>query len=204
MLGTILVGKQQHGGPNSLWQRQQCLHPVPVHGQSCVDQYHCLLHNAHKGGHTHTCTHSLLERAAGKHAYLMIPPMMNMQISAVWAVGLAEGASHVNWRKIFTILCWWVGSLVPVSLAAAALVAQGMLSCPSARASLQGIILVDLVKSARMIERLLDGDQSKHRLVTIYCQVGDMHLLHEVCHALTDVVAVTQNHALGMNCFLIT
>ena len=51
---------------------------------------------------------------------------MNVQISAVWAVGLAEGASHVNWRKILTILCWWVGSLIPIFLAAAALLAQGM------------------------------------------------------------------------------
>ena len=48
-----------------------------------------------------------------------------MQISAVWAVGLAEGVSHVNWRKVLTIVGWGVGSLIPILLAAAALLAQG-------------------------------------------------------------------------------
>ena len=51
----------------------------------------------------------------------------NAQISAVWAVGLAEGLSHVNWRKVLTIVLWWIGSLIPVFLAAAAVLAQGTL-----------------------------------------------------------------------------
>ena len=49
----------------------------------------------------------------------------SVQIAAVWAVGLAEGLTHVNWRKVLIIVAWWVGSLVPVFVAAAALLAQG-------------------------------------------------------------------------------
>ena len=73
------------------------------------------------------------------HAWLMAPDTMIVQISAVWAVGLAEGASHVNWRKIFTIACWWAGSLIPVFLVTAALLAQGMLLCTFAKSLIQGI-----------------------------------------------------------------
>ncbi|KAL0025852.1 hypothetical protein WJX79_006740 [Trebouxia sp. C0005] len=49
-----------------------------------------------------------------------------INISAVVAIGLAEGLSHVNLRKVYIITWWWVGSLVPVCLITAALMAQGV------------------------------------------------------------------------------
>ena len=86
------------------------------------------------------------------------PSHMRVQISAVWAVGLAEGASHVNWRKILTIVCWWLGSLIPVFLAAAALLAQGTLLCTFAREHCTSSISAILMQSVRLIERLLEGN----------------------------------------------
>lgn len=49
-----------------------------------------------------------------------------LQISAVVTTGVAEGLSHVNLRKVYVITWWWVGSLVPICLITAALMAQGM------------------------------------------------------------------------------
>ena len=49
------------------------------------------------------------------------------QISAVVAIGVAEGISHVNWQKVRVITAWWTGSLAPICLFTAALVAQGKL-----------------------------------------------------------------------------
>ena len=49
-----------------------------------------------------------------------------LQISAVVAIGWAEGLSHVNLRKVYIITWWWIGSLVPICLITAALMAQGM------------------------------------------------------------------------------
>lgn len=48
-----------------------------------------------------------------------------MQIIAVVALGLVEGTSRVNWRKVAHILGWWLGTLVPLYLVTAALFAQG-------------------------------------------------------------------------------
>lgn len=42
------------------------------------------------------------------------------------AIGWAEGLSHVNVRKVYIITWWWIGSLVPICLITAALMAQGM------------------------------------------------------------------------------
>lgn len=58
--------------------------------------------------------------------WYVIPFEAVLQISAVVAIGLAEGLSHVNLRKVYIITWWWVGSLVPVCLITAALMAQGM------------------------------------------------------------------------------
>ena len=42
------------------------------------------------------------------------------------AIGWAEGLSHVNLRKVYIITWWWFGSLIPICLITAALMAQGM------------------------------------------------------------------------------
>jgi len=44
----------------------------------------------------------------------------------VVAIGWAEGLSHVNLRKVYIITWWWFGSLIPICLITAALMAQGM------------------------------------------------------------------------------
>lgn len=51
-----------------------------------------------------------------------------MQMSTVMAVGLAEGSSHVHWRKVRQILGWWFFGFFLVLCFSAALVAQGALS----------------------------------------------------------------------------
>lgn len=61
---------------------------------------------------------------------------MILQISAVWALGLAEGASHVNWRKMAIMILWFFGSIIPIFLTTAALLAQGMALCPVTEADL--------------------------------------------------------------------
>ena len=48
-----------------------------------------------------------------------------MQITAVVAIGWAEGLSHVNLRKVYIITLWWFGSIIPICLITAALMAQG-------------------------------------------------------------------------------
>ena len=50
---------------------------------------------------------------------------MVLQVSAVTAVGVAEGTSHVNWRMLARILLWWITGFVIVLLATSVLVAQG-------------------------------------------------------------------------------
>lgn len=49
-----------------------------------------------------------------------------LQISAVTAVGLAEGSSHVHWRRVRHILGWWFFGFFLVLCFSAALVAQGV------------------------------------------------------------------------------
>ncbi|KAL0049305.1 hypothetical protein WJX82_010880 [Trebouxia sp. C0006] len=49
-------------------------------------------------------------------------------VSAVAAVGLAEGTSHVNWRLLAKILLWWVAGFCLTMVATSALIAQGMYS----------------------------------------------------------------------------
>ena len=51
-----------------------------------------------------------------------------VQITAVVAVGLVEGTTHVNWPKVSQILKWWVLSVIPVFLATAAFFGQGIAS----------------------------------------------------------------------------
>lgn len=48
-----------------------------------------------------------------------------LQVSAVIAVGLTEGFSHVNWKMFFQLLRWWVLGFLAVVLSTALLVAQG-------------------------------------------------------------------------------
>ena len=48
-----------------------------------------------------------------------------MQVSAVAAVGIAEGVSHVNWRLLAKILLWWVAGFCLTMIATSALIAQG-------------------------------------------------------------------------------
>ena len=50
---------------------------------------------------------------------------MLMQVSAVAAVGIAEGVSHVNWRLLAKILLWWVAGFCLTMVATSALIAQG-------------------------------------------------------------------------------
>ena len=49
-----------------------------------------------------------------------------MQITAVVAVGLVEGTTHVNWPKVGQILSWWFGTLIPLFLITALLFLQGI------------------------------------------------------------------------------
>lgn len=56
----------------------------------------------------------------------MLPLKSNaLQVSAVIAVGLVEGIQHVNWRRLATILTWWILGFAAVILATAVFVAQG-------------------------------------------------------------------------------
>lgn len=48
-----------------------------------------------------------------------------MQVTAVCSVGLAEGSSHVNWRKVRYTVVWWAAGFAIVMVSTAALVAQG-------------------------------------------------------------------------------
>lgn len=48
-----------------------------------------------------------------------------LQITAVVAIGLVKGISHVNWPKVAQILGWWFLTTVPVFLATAAFFQQG-------------------------------------------------------------------------------
>ena len=48
-----------------------------------------------------------------------------LQIAAVTTIGLVEGSSHVNWRKLMTHVTWWFFGFFCVLLATAALAAQG-------------------------------------------------------------------------------
>ncbi len=58
--------------------------------------------------------------------WYVVPFEAVLQISAVVAIGWAEGLSHVNLRKVYVITWWWIGSLMPICLITAALMAQGM------------------------------------------------------------------------------
>lgn len=58
--------------------------------------------------------------------WYVVPVEAVLQISAVVAIGWAEGLSHVNLRKVYIITWWWFGSLIPICLITAALMAQGM------------------------------------------------------------------------------
>lgn len=57
--------------------------------------------------------------------WYVVPVEAVLQISAVVAIGVVEGLSHVNLRKVYIITWWWAGSLVPICLITAALMAQG-------------------------------------------------------------------------------
>ena len=69
------------------------------------------------------------------------------QVSAVSAMGFAEGPSHTNWKKVASIVLWWFVGFFCVLGATYALLAQGVpchlvsfcisfpLSCSSACAS---------------------------------------------------------------------
>ena len=46
-------------------------------------------------------------------------------MTAVVAVGLVEGTTHVNWPKVGQILKWWLGTLIPLVLITALLFGQG-------------------------------------------------------------------------------
>ncbi|KAL0049121.1 hypothetical protein WJX82_007032 [Trebouxia sp. C0006] len=51
-----------------------------------------------------------------------------IMVSAVAAVGIAEGVSHVNWRLLAKILLWWVAGFCLTMVATSALIAQGIYS----------------------------------------------------------------------------
>ncbi|DBA68444.1 TPA: hypothetical protein ACH3X2_013739 [Trebouxia sp. C0005] len=51
-----------------------------------------------------------------------------IMVSAVAAVGIAEGVSHVNWRLLAKILLWWVAGFCLTMGATSALFAQGIYS----------------------------------------------------------------------------
>ncbi|DBA79747.1 hypothetical protein WJX77_003194 [Trebouxia sp. C0004] len=67
--------------------------------------------------------------AAGLHLGGGVSSYIN--ISAVMAIGLAEGLSHVNLRKVYVITWWWVGSLIPICLITMTLMAQGVYPPPA-------------------------------------------------------------------------
>ncbi|DBA79742.1 hypothetical protein WJX77_004526 [Trebouxia sp. C0004] len=46
--------------------------------------------------------------------------------TAVAAVGLAEGSSHVNWKKVWSILVWWIVGFAVVMGSTSLVIAQGM------------------------------------------------------------------------------
>ena len=50
---------------------------------------------------------------------------MSLQVSAVAAVGIAEGTSHVNWRLLAKILLWWIVGFCLTVVTTSALIAQG-------------------------------------------------------------------------------
>ena len=50
---------------------------------------------------------------------------MTLQVSAVAAVGIAEGTSHVNWRLLAKILLWWIVGFCLTVATTCALIAQG-------------------------------------------------------------------------------
>lgn len=50
---------------------------------------------------------------------------MSVQVSAVTAVGIAEGTSHVNWRLLAKILMWWIVGFCLTMVTTSALIAQG-------------------------------------------------------------------------------
>lgn len=54
---------------------------------------------------------------------------MSVQVSAVTAVGIAEGTSHVNWRLLAKILMWWIVGFCLTMLSTSALIAQGEVFC---------------------------------------------------------------------------
>ncbi|KAL3134299.1 hypothetical protein ABBQ38_006561 [Trebouxia sp. C0009 RCD-2024] len=49
-----------------------------------------------------------------------------LQVAAVAAVGVAEGSSHLHWKKLFQILYWPFFGFITVLFFTAAFVAQGM------------------------------------------------------------------------------
>ena len=46
-------------------------------------------------------------------------------MTAVLSVGLAEGSSHVNWKKVRYTIVWWAVGFGVVMLCTSVLVAQG-------------------------------------------------------------------------------
>ena len=59
-------------------------------------------------------------------ALLTVRAVVGLQVTAVLSVGLAEGSSHVNWKKIRYTIVWWAVGFGVVMLCTVALVAQGM------------------------------------------------------------------------------
>ena len=55
--------------------------------------------------------------------------MWAIQVSALVAIGMVEGFSHVNWSMVTRLLKWWVMGFALVVLCTAALVAQGAHPC---------------------------------------------------------------------------
>ncbi|KAL0050688.1 hypothetical protein WJX82_005191 [Trebouxia sp. C0006] len=51
--------------------------------------------------------------------------------TAVAAVGLVEGSSHVNWKKVFSLLVWWIVGFAVVMGSTSLVIAQGIYA-PSA------------------------------------------------------------------------
>lgn len=48
-----------------------------------------------------------------------------VQISAIVAVGIVEGMSHVNWRLYIKMMLWWYLGCIPVFLVTALFNWQG-------------------------------------------------------------------------------
>ena len=77
------------------------------------------------------------------HAKLQV-----LQVSAVIAVGLVEGFSHVNWKMFFQLIWWWTVGFLVVVLSTAALVAQGEPHCSIClQRQLHGMWVLDLTLS---------------------------------------------------------